>query len=579
MKAEAIRYFLAFLRTYWLSELALLGLMILSSACSLATPYFLKIVIDTVFPQHDYTLLGQILLLLVGIYAVRIGSDYVSDRLYIWISTNMLADIRTALFGRVLHYPLDFFGDNGSGELLHRLDAEVGRIQQALSQNVTRLLNNLFTILGLALMLSLLNVGLFFISLVVYPFIVVTIRYFSPKLRIAYDRMTRKESDIHNFLSERLNNIKLIKIYNAYAFETGRLRDKQTELTDINKAAIHLSSLNRNVATFWIALGPVLVLWRGGTDVMNGALTMGALVAFLQYLNRLYNPSIDIIHLYNDLQRIFVSMNRLYELVQHTTVPNAGTLRQLPGPVRQVRFEEVHFAHQDKIVLEACSLTFRAGCEYALVGASGCGKSTLMSLLCRFQQPNQGTIYLNDTPIEAFDLFAWADCVTLVSQDTQLLRDSVLENVRYNSLADLPGVERAMHITGVDRQVRHLKKGMHTLVGERGSTVSGGQSQRIALARALLKPGRILILDESTAAIDSASEHEILHRLRQAGLYDIIIFISHRLSTIRTVDEVVYLDGGRVAERGSHQELIARRGAYYALFRHQIDEQPLLAVA
>ncbi len=576
MKLQAIRYFLTFLRTYWLYELALLGLMIVSSAGSLATPYFLKIVIDTVFPQQNYTLLAQILLVLVAIYGVRVGSDYVSDRLYVWISTNMLADIRTELFNRVLHYPIDYIGANGSGEILHRLDSEVGRIQQALSQNITRLLNNLFTIIGLTIMLSLLNLKLFFVALSVFPFIAFNIRFFAPRLRTAYEQMNRKESDIHNFLAERLNSVKLIKIFNAYSFEADRLRQKQNELTAFNKTGIHLSALNRNLGTFWIALGPVLTLWFGGIDVMSGALTIGALVAFIQYLNRLYGPSIDLINLHADLQRIFVSMNRLYELVQQPVTPNPGTLQRLPEPVRQIRFENVHFFHQDKHVIQGCHLSFEAGREYALVGASGCGKSTLMNLLCRFYTPEHGTIYLNETPIDQIDLYAWTDYVTLVSQDTQIFHDSILENIRYNSLRDLIDVERAMTVTGIDQQVPHLKKGIHTLIGERGSTISGGQSQRIAIARALMKRANILILDESTAAIDSASENEILRRLRQEGTYDIIIFISHRLSTIRIVDEVIYLDKGQVAERGPHRELVTRRGLYYDLFRHQLDE-PVLA--
>jgi ABC-type bacteriocin/lantibiotic exporter with double-glycine peptidase domain len=576
MKPEAVRYFLTFLSRYWLPELGLLALMVLSSAGSLATPYFLKVVIDQVFPNHDYILLEQILINLVCIYLIRIGSDYAGDRLYVWISTNILADIRTELFGRVLHYPLEFFGNNGSGETLHRLDAEVGRIQQALAQNLTRLLNNLFMILGLAVMLSLLNVNLFVVSLIVYPFIVFDIRYFAPRLRTAYEQMSRKESDIHSFLSERLNNIKLIKIFNACQYETDKLRRKQDELTELNNTCIHLSSLNRNIATFWIALGPLLILWRGGLEVIGGTLTIGALVAFLQYLNRLYNPSIDLINLYTELQRIFVSMNRLYELVQHPMVPNPGILQRLPEPVHQVRFEHVYFQHQDKPILQDCSLTLEAGREYALVGASGCGKSTLMSLLCRFYTPQSGRIYLNDTPIEQFDLSAWTGYVTLVSQDTQILHDSLLENIRYNSPRKLEAVEEAMAITGVDRQVNHLKKGMQTLLGERGSTLSGGQSQRIAITRALLKQASILILDESTAAIDSASEHAILQRIRQNGGFDIIIFISHRLSTIRAVDEVIFLDKGQVAERGSHYELVAQRGQYYELFRHQLDEPELL---
>lgn len=570
MKVRLILRFARYLRKYWGQELVLLLLMVLSSAAALVSPYVLKIIIDRVFPAHDYRLLVEILCFLLAVNVLRLGVGFASDYLFEWISNCITRDIRMHLFRHLMQLPLSFFNKNKAGDLVHRVNSEVNSIQSILTGTIVRLVNSACTIIGLGVMLCILNYQLFFIAMAVMPFIFLNTRWFQPKIQRTVKVAHEKDADILSFLMERFTSMKLIKSYDRSDFEEHKLLRKIQEQIELNLKNVRLTATTRNITMLFTMLVPLLVLGVGGRQVMMGTMTVGALVAFIQYMNRIFDPFRNLMGLYFDAIRAAISMQRIFDLEEVSPEEEGGETEV--NARQDIVCKDVGFDYDKLPVLQGVNFTFRAGKKYALVGGSGCGKSTLMALLCRFYQPTQGQIYLGSKEIGALQVRALRRRIALVTQDNQLFHECIADNIRYGRTdCEFAEIEKAADDTGIGEHLRQLPEGYNTFIGDRGAGLSGGQQQRIAIARAILKNADILILDEATSALDSDSEKNILENLCRSYVDKTIIVISHRLSAIRNMDEIVCLDKGRVVESGGHEELLQRRGVYWGLFREQIE--------
>lgn len=562
--------FARYLKPYWGKEVLLLVLMVLSSAGTLVSPYVLKIIIDTVFPAHDYSLLLQILLVLLGINILRLSIGFVSDYLFEWVSNHITRDIRMDLFGHLLQLPMSFFNKNKAGDLVHRVNSEVNSIQGILTGTAVRLINSTCTIIGLTVMLCILNWRLFLISMSVMPFIFINTRWFQPKIQRTVKEIREKDSDILSFLMERFANMKLIKSYVRQDYEQNKLLKKTGEQTGLNLKNVRLTATTRNITMLFTMIVPLLIFGAGGKQVMAGAMTVGALVAFIQYMNRIFDPFRNMMGLYFDAIRAGISMQRIFDLLGVTPENTAG---ETSVQVRNdILFRQVYFSYDRLPVLQGLDFTFRYGKKYALVGGSGCGKSTLTALICRFHHPSEGAIYVGDMNICKMNMHALRRRVALITQDNQLFHESVADNIRYGKPDSTDHeIEDAAVQVGIADHIYQLSQGFATVIGDRGAGLSGGQQQRIAIARAILKDADVIILDEATSALDSDSEKNILAELCRLYSEKTMIVISHRLSAIRDMDEIVCMDGGKVVESGCHEELINRKGFYWRLFREQIE--------
>lgn len=570
MKVRLFLRFARYLRHYWGQELGLLLLMILSSVTALVSPYVLKIIIDKVFPEHDFRLLMQILLFLLGVNIVRLVVGYTSDCLFEWISNQIMRDIRMDLFRHLVRLPMSFFDKNKAGDLLHRVNSEVNSIQTILTGTVVRLANSACTIIGLAVMLCILNYRLFLLSMVVMPFIFLNTRFFQPKIQQTVKAGREKDADILNFLLERFSNMKLVKNYDHFDFEEHKLAAKIRKQIVLNLKNIHLTATTRNITMLFTMCVPLLVLGVGGHQVIAGTMTVGALVAFVQYMNRIFDPFRNLMGLYFDAIRAAVSMERIFDL---EAVPQEDEDGDSAVDAQQdIVYKDVYFSYDELPVLQGLSFTFRRGKKYALVGGSGCGKSTLMALLLRFYPVTKGQIYIGSKEIGGLQVRAVRRRLALVTQDNQLFHECIADNIGYGKTGyTLAEVEKAAEDTGIAEHINHLPQGYATFIGDRGAGLSGGQQQRIAIARAILKDADVIILDEATSALDSDSEKNILENLCRQYVNKTILVISHRLSAIRSMDEIVCLDKGRIVESGCHKELIGQKGFYWRLFREQIE--------
>ena len=565
-------YFLKFLKPYWVHQSVVFVLMVLGTVSSLAFPYIMKIIIDDVFPDKDYELLIFILLLLLGITIGNIIIGFCSDYLFAYINNRIMLDIRSHLFNHLIQLPLSFYDRNKSGDVVYRMSNEVDRIQSFITSSALSLVHSVLTLIGLTVALCWLNWQLFLASIIVIPFLVLNILYFQPKIKDITERGQKKGSEVMSYLIERFESIQLIQVYNAYKYENNRLWSQLNSLMDISMQNVTCSGAMRSISRFLTSLTPAIILGWGGHKVMLGVMSLGALVAFLQYLSRLFEPFRNLNHLYVELIRVSVSMKRVFEFLEIDIQKTSDSSVASPFSFRkEIAFNNLNFGYNRQPVLQNFNLRLEKGKKYALVGSSGCGKSSLVNLLCRFYESNTGAITIDHIPLTQIKLYDLREHIGLVTQENQVFHDTIWDNIRYSRPESTPEeVQRAISIAGLNGFIEKTEDGALTLIGDRGNTLSVGQKQRIAIARAILRDSDILILDEATSALDSESEGEIIANLQNLYENKMMIVISHRLSTIQQVDEVICLDEGRVVEKGTHEDLVEKKGHYWHLFRKQL---------
>lgn len=315
-----------------------------------------------------------------------------SDWYFTRTSNRIVADIRKEVFSHLLKVRMDFYSKNKSGELVHKINNEIDKIQHVLTNSIVRFINNSFQIIGLIILLCSLNFKLFAISIIIFPLIIFTTRYFAPKLRKTYEDLSDKQANLTNFFKERFHNIRLIRSANSYQFEVDGLSNNLKRLNEVTDRSSLQSSLSRNISTFLIAMGPVIVFGWGGSMVLMQSLSLGSLVAFLQYLNRLYNPALDLFYLYDDIVRATVSMDQIIKLLDEPAQELHGLSLSNESHLRNIIFRDVNFSFPGKNVLSNFNVVFERGKKYAIVGGSGSGKSTIVNLICRLYDPQSGYI-------------------------------------------------------------------------------------------------------------------------------------------------------------------------------------------
>ena len=565
---SVISYFAKFMIPYWYQGLFVLLCILCVTVGSLAPPYIMKIIIDEILPSKGFYPLLAALAILLGIAATRMILSFASDYLYAWASNRIVRDIRVELFWHLMNLPLRFHYQQQTGELVFRLNSDVGVVQSVLTSCALRFLHNVLTLIGLAAVLSYLNVTLFLFSIVVIPFFVANLLYFQPKIRKVVESLQQQGARLSSYVIERFNLISLIQLSNSDGHETGRFRSALNDFIAAVMRNVLYSTSMGTVSSGLVAVTPVFILGWGGYQVMQGVMTLGTLIAFLQYTGRLFDPVQSLHNLYMDLVRGMVSMRRVLEFMQLPTqeATHAGHKPFIYN--RTIELQDVHFHFDDQPVLRGVNLKLAKGKSYALVGASGSGKTTLANMLCAFYTPAQGRILIDGVPLEDIQLREVRSHVSLVSQQVHLFDDTIWHNIRYGNFEREPAeaeIERVIDqvgLNGLDVQ---------ETIGEQGVQLSGGQKQRIALARTLLRPVDLLILDEATAALDAESEATLFRRVQQLYREQTILLISHRLSAVQGVDEVICLADGRVVEQGPPEVLRQKQGYYTQFVQHQQD--------
>jgi len=568
------RQVLAFVRPYTGRLLLATFLMAVTALVSLAGPYLTKVAIDEFVARGDASGLNLVAAAFFATAVLNWLSSYGQTWVVSWVGQTVVCDVRSALFRHLQRLSFRFYDTTATGRILTRLTSDVDALNQLVSSGLVTLVAD--TLLLVAIMVTMLkmHVRLALVSFLTIPLIWAVLRFFQRRVRDAFREVRRTTADMNASLEESISGVRITQ---AFAREE-RNQEAFDSINEANRQA------NVHATAIWAmffpaidvvsALGVTLVLWYGGRLILGGdtGVTVGQVTAFILYLNRFFQPIRDLSQVYNLLQSAAVAAERIVEVLdQQPEVedrPGAVALGRVRG---EIRFENVTFGYKPgQPVVRDINLKALPGETVALVGHTGAGKSTLIQLLARFYDPWEGRILVDGRDLREVTQHSWRSQLGIVLQDTFLFSGTIRDNIRFgNPRASDEEVEAAARAVGADAFIRALPRGYDTEIGERGATLSVGQRQLIAFARALCADPAVLILDEATANIDTYTEAQIQEAIRRLLQGRTAFVIAHRLSTIRQADRIYVIDNGRVVEEGTHESLLARNGRYAELYRSQ----------
>ncbi|MGC8484742.1 MAG: ABC transporter ATP-binding protein, partial [Candidatus Baltobacteraceae bacterium] len=486
---------------------------------------------------------------------------------------HFIATLRLQLVDRILRLPLPVFDRWRPGELISRFNADLQIVSDAVTIALPQLVVSVVTFVSSFAVMLWLDWLLTVVLVLVAPVISLAVSRFSRLITRSTATTQMRIAEVIAALSEVLQGQRIVKAFGRESYEVERFRERTEDYVTASLKMTQFVQTQPMVVSTIMILAVTVVIWLSAREVLVGRLNVGEVFEYYLLLVNLVNPLNRLAAFVGDLNRAIVAIGRIYEIVDLPTEPVAPIAALPPPSIRgRITFENVVFSYADgeSPALDGVSVDIAPGEIVALVGPSGAGKTTFINLVPRFYQPQSGQISIDGHPLEEYSLAALRAAIAIVPQDPQLFRRSILENIRYGRLeADEAAVIAAARDANADEFIAELPDGYATEVGERGARLSGGQRQRIAIARAILRDPRILILDEATSALDTQSEALIESALDRLLPGRSTLIVAHRLSTIRRADRILYFAHGRIAESGSHDELLARGGAYAALYEAQ----------
>jgi len=516
-----------------------------------------------------YRMLGLVALPLIAAQ----GATYAQTYATAWCGQHFIATLRLQLVDRILRLPLPVFDRWRPGELISRFNADLQIVSDAVTISLPQLVVSVVTFVSSFAVMLWLDWLLTVVLVLVAPVISLAVSRFSRLITRSTATTQMRIAEVIAALSEVLQGQRIVKAFGRESYEVERFRERTEDYVTASLKMTQFVQTQPMVVSTIMILAVTVVIWLSAREVLVGRLNVGEVFEYYLLLVNLVNPLNRLAAFVGDLNRAIVAIGRIYEIVDLPTEPVAPIATLPPPSIRgRITFENVRFAYGEgeSPALDGVNVDIAPGEIVALVGPSGAGKTTFINLVPRFYQPQSGQISIDGHLLEEYSLAALRAAIAIVPQDPQLFRRSILENIRYGRLeADEAAVIEAARDANADEFIAELPDGYATEVGERGVRLSGGQRQRIAIARAILRDPRILILDEATSALDTHSETLIESALDRLLPGRTTLIVAHRLSTIRRADRILYFAHGRIAESGSHDELLARGGAYAALYEAQ----------
>jgi ATP-binding cassette subfamily B multidrug efflux pump len=567
--------FASYLRPYrWLVTLVLC-ILPLTTAAKLAQPWLIKLAIDNHIVTGNLTGLPAIALYFLLLILAESLLSFLEVWLLQYLGQRVMQDIRLELFAHVQRLSTSFFDRTPTGSLVTRLTSDVEVLGEMFAAGIITVVGDIMLLAGIIGVMLWMNLHLSLVTFAVLPLLFWTAFSFRHRMRGAFRQVRARLANLNTFLNESINGISLIQLFSRQEGEQEEFRRLNSDYRDANLPVITWdASLYAAVETLSsIAVG--LLIWYGSGEILGGALTFGALVAFIQYIEKFFSPIRDLSAKYSVMQGAMAALERLFNLLDCREILPEAPSFPVPATASTpfIRFHDVWFAYkEDEFVLKGFNLELRHGEKVALVGETGGGKTTVTRLLSRLYDVNRGGIELAGTDLRALPLAELRSRIGIVLQDPYLFTGSVEDNICLGDDGIRPRVQQAAAMVGADRFIEKLANAYQEEVRERGNNFSVGERQLISFARAVAFDPEILVLDEATASVDSESE-----RLIQEGLQGLMagrttLVVAHRLSTIRDADRIVVIHRGEKMEEGSHEELVAAQGLYYRLYQLQFRE-------
>lgn len=549
-----------------------LFLIIISRLSGLVLPGASKYLIDEVIPSNDLTLLGWLIFAVVGAIVIQSVTSYSLTQILSVEAQNLIAKLRSQVQQHIIKLPIRFFDNAKTGELVSRIMSDVEGVRNLVGTGFAQMIGGVLTaVISLILLISISPMMTLYVLLPVAIFGLVSLKAFG-KIRPIFRERGKINAQVTGRLTETLGGIRVIKGFNAEAQEIKTFEKGVDELFQNVKASLTATSFVTSAGTLLLGLASAGIMGMGGYMIMKGEMTFGDFLAFTLYLGFMIAPIVQMSNIGSQLTEAFAGLDRTEEIM-NTPLESDDKKRTISLPVIQgdVEFSDVSFAYESgKEVVKGINFKAPAGSVTALVGTSGSGKSTIAGLVATFLNPDSGKIILDGYDLQDITLDSFRSQLGVVLQDDFLFEGTIRENILFpRPMASEEELQNAVSAAHVKEFTDRFEQGLDTLIGERGVKLSGGQRQRIAIARAILANPRILILDEATSNLDTESETLIQASLKELMKGRTTFVIAHRLSTIRQADQILVIEGGKIVERGKHEELISLSGRYFQLYTYQ----------
>ena len=547
-------------------------------------PKLVQVAIDSYIQLGDTDglrgIIGILILVLLGESILNVINNYLTQ----WIGQNAIFDLRDKVFKHIERLPLKFFDGTPIGQIITRTTSDVEALNTVLSAGVVTILGNLLRLVFITYFMFALDWKLALLAIAVMPLMIAVTFIFRKKVRVAYRETRKQVARLNSFMQEHITGMHIIQMFNREEEELSRFQEVNgAHRTEHIKTIFYF-------AIFWpsvdiiasLALG--LMIWYGGMQAILGSVSLGVLVAFIQYVRQFFDPIRQLSDQYNTLQSAMAASERIFGVLDlDTAIIEKQNVLPLPSSTGKIEFKNVWFAYDDtpnsetdeiNWILRDISFTVEPGQTIALVGATGSGKSTILNVLLRFYEIQKGQILIDGSDIKDYSLKELRQAIGLVLQDVFLFSGTIYNNVVMDDKkVDLEMVKKAATLVGADTFIDKLPNGYHQEVKERGSILSHGQRQLLSFVRALVYNPAILVLDEATSSIDSETEELIQTAIDRLMVDRTTLAVAHRLSTIRSADQILVVHNGAIRERGSHQELLKMDGLYRRLYELQYRDQ------
>ena len=574
---ERNRQLYRLVKNNWLKLIFAMVCMIVVASASSATAFLVKPALDDIFFKKNIKMLKLIPLAIIIIYTLRGIGMYIHAYLMNYVGQDIIRHLRNNLYFKIQDLPLAFFQNEKTGVLMSRITNDVNIIKNMVSSAVTGTLRDFFTIMGLMAVIFYRDWKMALLALIVLPLAFYPVVKLGRRVRKVSRGCQEAMADLNSFLHETIAGNKIVKAFGMESFEKKRFSNKTFRLFKLEMKTVIAKSLSSPVMEFLAGLGIAFVIWYGGYKVISGTSTPGTFFSFMAAVLMLYSPVKKLSKLNNEVQQGLAAADRVFDIIEKDSdVKETNNPIMLKRRYHRVVFENVFFRYDKEMVLKNINLEVNPGEILALVGMSGGGKTSLVNLIPRFFDVVKGSIMIDGVDIRLVSISSLRDQIAIVTQEPILFNDTIRNNIAYgNHNASDDEIEKAAKAAYAYEFIQNFPDKFNTNIGELGGRLSGGEKQRICIARSLLKDAPILILDEATSSLDTESEVLVQKALENLMKGRTTFVIAHRLSTINYADRIIVIVNGKIVEEGKHDQLFKSRGEYFKLYQMQFNNNSL----